>query len=91
MTGLLLTALLSLQAVDLGTSCVAFARGYGERNPFVPSSCGLAIAEVGAVDTAGIWFVQQRIATPWKRRLIYGLAAVAMVHPVLHNIRELRR
>ena len=43
MTPYLLAFALS-QALDVGTSCAAFARGAYEANPIMPSTCGTMVA-----------------------------------------------
>lgn len=91
MNTILLAALLSLHTADVSTTCIAFHRGgYVEANPLV-KSCAHAVIGTAAIDTVGVWWVQSHIHTPWKRALIYGVAAGVAAVPVTHNLRELRR
>lgn len=82
---IMLVALLSLHSADVSTACRAFSVGLTATNR--PSSCA-AVAGLGiAVDSSLIALVETKVHTPWKRYLIYGLAASAHGLAAIHNQR----
>ncbi len=87
LTSIALAAFLSLQTADVATSCYAFRHGYVEGNPlaFTKDSCKVIAAESVALDVGFIALVQHKVKTPWKRALLYGLAAGVEAKAVYHN------
>lgn len=84
----LLIALAVAQALDAGTSCVAFAQGLREANPFIPSNCAVATgAKAGAVTVA--WAATR--GHPRARRVIYWLGIGAAGTAAAWNTRALSR
>lgn len=91
MTGWLLAAAVA-GAMDTGTSCVAFSRGFREANPILPSSClGLVVvkAPTTAISLAVLERVSRRhpVMARWGALAVMGVSAGA----ALHNWRAVRR
>jgi hypothetical protein len=88
MHALLLAAMLSTQAADLTTSCVAFSRGYQEMNPVVPTNCKAAIGITAAVDAIGIPLAERKLSRP-IRFALYAAVTVVELKATIHNGRQL--
>lgn len=87
MTGWLMAAALT-GALDAGTSCAAFQRGYREANPMLPTSClGVSSIKAGVTVGAGlaVWRLSKRHSTA-ARWLTVALIAVP-TYATIHNLR----
>ena len=88
---LLLGTFISLQSLDVGTTCYALNTGrFIEKNSLLPTSC-LNIGLVKSSSVIGLIYLGNKLKTKKGKIVYYSILIGISSYPVIHNIKELRK